>query len=354
MNLSVGIVGLPNVGKSSLFNALMGRAIANTENYPFCTIEPNVGIVEVPDPRLTKLADLAGITKRVPAVVKFVDIAGLVKGAHQGEGLGNKFLSYIREVSAICQVLRDFNDENVERAGALDPDSDRLTIDTELLLADLDAVEKRLSGLESALKNPKARNEQAKYEVAKKIQVALAAGTPVRDMALTDQERELSRDFFLLTAKPCLYVRNVDEDKLAGELAKGEFVISAKIEAELAELPEEERKEYLEGIGLKESGLERLIQKSYQLLGLATFFTAGQGGKEARAWTIEASSTAPQAAGAIHSDFERGFIAAELVSYEDLTTAGSYATAKERGQIRTEGKDYVMEDGDVVEFRFSV
>lgn len=344
MNLSVGIVGLPNVGKSTLFNALLKRQVANVSNYPFTTIEPNVGVVEVPDDRLPVLAKIVNTQKIVPAVVRFVDIAGLVKGAAAGAGLGNKFLSHIREVDAICHVVRDFSASDVVKTGA-DPKSDIEVINSELILADLATLEKQPEPRGSAEKEILLR-----WEVIKKLKLEMNKGVMAKDVSLSEEEKELVRDLCLLTFKPTIYVYNVDEREVKKETDG--LVISAKIEAELVELGTEEQKVYLESLGLKKSGLERLIEMAYKTLGLISFLTAGE--KEVRAWTIKNGTKAPQAAGVIHTDFEKGFIKAEVVSYDDFVALGGWQKAKEMGKARFEGKEYVMKDGDVVEFKFNL
>lgn len=364
MSLKVGIVGLPNVGKSTLFNALLKKMVALSANYPFATVEPNVGVVAVPDERLEKLAELVKTEDKmdslppiVHAVVEFVDIAGLVKGASTGEGLGNQFLSHIREVDAIIHVLRDFEDPNVVRAGAENPDADKLTVETELGLADLQTLEKLIAATEKEARGAKDPLEAEKLQILKQVADDLSAGRVVGGQFHIGDER--LRDWFghlpLLSLKPVLYVKNVDEKQIATDSSSprndNELVICAKLEEELADLSEEERNEYLKSVGLEETGLERLIKAAYQLLGLISFLTAGK--KEVRAWTIKAGTKAPQAAGVIHTDFEKGFIRAQVIEYQKLLEAGSYGAAKQKGWIRTEGKDYQIKDGDVVEFLVS-
>ncbi len=365
-NLEAGIVGLPNVGKSTLFNAIT-KAGAEAANYPFCTIEPNVGITPVPDARLAVLTKMYNSKKTTPADVRFVDIAGLVKGASKGEGLGNKFLEHIRQVDAIIHVVRCFEDENITHvADTIDPIRDIDTIQTELCLADLEIVEKRLDKLTRILKSGN-KEAKAENEVLQKIKSVLDEAKPVRSLDLTEDELSLVRDVNLLTLKPTLYVANVSEDEVANfdgnpyvkkvkELAEKEgsrvVVICAKVESEIAELDEDEAKEFLEDLGLDSSGLDRLIKAAFDLLGLMTFLTAGP--DECRAWTIVKGTPAVKAAGKIHSDIERGFIRAEIVNYDDLVELGSINAAREKGLVRLEGKDYIMRDGDVTYFRFNV
>lgn len=366
--LKAGIVGLPNVGKSTLFNAVTRTRKAEAANYPFCTIDPNVGIVIVPDPRLQVLANIAKTAVLVPAAVEFVDIAGLVKGAAQGEGLGNKFLSHIREVDAIVQVVRCFEDPDIHHvAGTVDPVRDIETITTELVLADLEAVKKRI---EKGAKDAKRGDKIAIADeaVLKKLEPHLDAGKPAITLELTPEERLLVKGFYLMTSKPTIFAANVKESDLAKadsnpyvmkvrEYAKAHVdcetvVISAQIESDLIDLTDEEAKAFLKELGVEESGVGALIRATYHLLGLRTYFTAGE--KEARAWTIHVGDTAPKAAGVIHSDFERGFIKAETVAYDDLVKCGSIAAAREKGLYRMEGKEYIVKDGDVLLFKFNV
>jgi len=364
MGFKCGIVGLPNVGKSTLFNALTQTAAAQAANYPFCTIEPNVGDVAVPDARLDRLAEIAKSAQIIPTRITFVDIAGLVRGASKGEGLGNQFLANIREVDAIAHVLRCFEDDDITHVeGRIDPVGDAETVETELMLADLESLERRIVPLE---KKAKSGEKEAKEQFAlmMKAVTLLREGKPARQAELTPEEREPYRQLGLMTEKPVLYVCNVDEGSAASgnrfskqveEKAKREgagcVVISARIEEEVAQLPEGERAEFLSSLGLDEPGLNRLIRAGYALLGLITFFTAGP--KEARAWTVTRGSRAPQAAGVIHTDFEKGFIRAETIAYEDYVALGGEAGARDAGKMRLEGKDYVVQDGDVMHFRFN-
>jgi GTP-binding protein YchF len=357
LSLTIGIVGLPNVGKSTLFNALTKNNVL-AANYPFATIEPNIGVVGVPDPRLDTLAEIFGSEKKLPATVVFVDIAGIVRGASEGEGLGNKFLANIRESDAICQVIRVFTDPDVVHVdGKVSPRDDIETINTELILADLQTIEKVLPRLQKEARLQK--DKQATLAAVEKAKETLDSGTTVFAAGL---DTTLLRDLHLLTAKPFLYVFNVDEDELLNEDLKNEMralvapaeaiFLDAKIESELIELPDDEALELLQGLGQEESGLSTLARVGFDTLGLQTYLTAGP--KEARAWTIRKGATAPEAAGVIHTDFQRGFIKAEVIAYADLVEAGSRTEARARGKARMEGKDYVMQDGDVVEFRFNV
>ena len=364
--MKIGIVGLPNVGKSTLFNSIT-NAGAECANYPFCTIEPNVGMVTVPDERIESLAKIYNPQKITYATIEFVDIAGLVKGASQGEGLGNKFLSHIREVDSIAQVVRCFENENITHVdGSVDSLRDIETINFELCLADIETVEKRLDRARKGLKSDK--KYQVEVDLLEKIKSELEQGNPARRLNLNEEEKEIIRDSFLLTMKPILYVANISENEIETpdansnvqklkEFAKTEnaevIPLCVKIEEELSTLEKEEKVEMLEALGLSESGLDKLIKASYKLLGLMSFLTAGE--PEVRAWTIKIGTKAPQAAGKIHSDIERGFIRAEVVSYDDLMNAdGSMVTAKEKGLVRSEGKEYIMQDGDIVLFRFNV
>jgi hypothetical protein len=363
MGFKCGIVGLPNVGKSSLFNALTSAAIA-AENYPFCTIEPNVGIVAVPDPRLEKLAAIVKPQRVLPSSMEFVDIAGLVAGASKGEGLGNKFLAHIRETNAIAHVVRCFENDNITHvAGRIDPIADIEVIDTELALADLDTVSKGLERAEKAAKSGD-KEQRARADAYRIFLAALDEGRPIRSLELDDNARALLREVSLLTAKPVVFIANVDEANLGGNdysqrvadyaASNGAecVVICAAIEAELVSLEPADRKEFLHDLGLEEPGLNRVIRAGYHLLGLMSYFTAGV--KEVRAWTIRQGTTAPGAAGVIHTDFERGFIRAEVIAYEDFIACGGETKAKEVGKLRVEGKEYVVADGDVMHFRFNV
>jgi hypothetical protein len=381
--LSAGIVGLPNVGKSTLFNAVTRTRKAQAANYPFCTIDPNVGVVTVPDPRLEVLSKISSSKKLVPAAIEFVDIAGLVKGASAGEGLGNQFLSHIREVHAVVQVVRCFEDDDIHHvSGTVDPIRDIEVINTELVLADYASLTKRLERLNKAIR---VGDKVAKAEAAviDKLLPHLNDGKPALTAELSDEEKRVAKDFFLLTNKPTIFACNVSEADLAAvsamveagdsapapalpaaihvqtvqkyaaaNFATGAVVISAQIESELVDLPEEEAQEYLAGLGVKSSGVGSLIRAVYHLLGLRTYLTTGE--QETRAWTISAGDRAPAAAGVIHSDFERGFIAAEVTAYDDLVALGSFAKAREAGKLRIEGKEYIVQDGDVVDFRFNV
>ncbi|MBH8552698.1 redox-regulated ATPase YchF [Nostocaceae cyanobacterium CENA357] len=362
--LRAGIVGLPNVGKSTLFNAVVANAKAEAANFPFCTIEPNVGVVAVPDERLNVLSEIAGSAQVIPARVEFVDIAGLVKGASQGEGLGNQFLSHIREVDAIVHVVRCFeNDDIIHVAGSVDPARDIEIINLELGLSDLAQIERRIDRTRKQARTSK--DAQFEITVLEKLAAVLNEGKSVRQMSLSEEEAEIIKGLELLTNKPIIYAANVSEDELATgndfvekvrQIASQEnaqvVIVSAQVEAELVELPEADKADFLESLGVKEGGLKSLIRATYTLLGLRTYFTSGP--KETRAWTIHAGMSAPQAAGVIHSDFERGFIRAETVAYNDLVVHGSMNAAKEKGLVRSEGKEYVVQEGDVMLFRFNV
>lgn len=364
--MKLGIVGLPNVGKSTLFNAIT-KAGAESANYPFCTIDPNIGIVAVPDERLDKLAEMYNPKKVTPTAIEFLDIAGLVKGASKGEGLGNKFLSHIREVDAIVHVVRCFDDGNIVHVeGSVDPARDIETINLELIFSDLEAIEKRIEKTRKQMKSGD-KKYHTELEILERIKATLEKGLPLRSMEFDSDEQEYVKQLFLLTGKPVLYCANISEEGISTvdenpyiakvkEIAEKEnsevIIVCARVEEEISQLDDEEKEMFLEELGLEESGLDKLIKASYKLLGLISFLTAGE--QEVRAWTIVKGTKAPQAAGKIHSDFERGFIRAEIIAYDDLMKCGSYAAAREQGLVRSEGKEYVMQDGDVTLFRFNV
>jgi ribosome-binding ATPase len=351
MPLSIGIVGLPNVGKSTLFNTLTKKGV-EASNYPFCTIDPNVGVVKVPDDRLAKIAAISKPKQIIPTIIEFIDIAGLVKGAHEGEGLGNKFLSHIRQCDAICEIVRDFENDNIIHvSGRIDPEDDRETIETELILADLQAVEKKY---EKLAKEAKSGNKEIirKLEAAEKIKTGLSAGQPARKIDLSEEEKEDLKDLNLITLKPIVYVLNRNEEKDKIPAWEGELIeLNIKQEEEIESLPENERQEFIRELGLKESGLDKLVRSSYRLLDLISFFTTGP--DETRAWTVKNGAKAPKAAGVIHSDFEKKFIRAEVVSWKKFIEAEGEQAARDKGWIRTEGKEYVMQDGDICHFLHS-
>ncbi len=358
MSLSVGIVGLPNVGKSTLFNALTRSKLANAQNYPFCTIDPNIGVVEVPDERLTKLAEVSKSQKIISTTIEFVDIAGLVAGASKGEGLGNQFLSHIREVDAIVQVVRDFKDSNVLHvSNKVDPKEDAEIINLELSLADLGTVSKRLDSVKKNAKGAAAKDAQKAIELLERVYAYLQNGGAARELEYTEDEKNIMRDLCLLTMKPMLFVLNVDEAGSANgvpvKINEGtvQIEICAKLESELADLNEAEAKEYLKGIGMAETGLDKLIRASYNLLDLVTFLTSGE--PETRAWTVRNGAKAPEAAGVIHTDFIKGFIKADVVNWEDFVKFGGWSKIKETGKMRLEGKEYIVNDGDVIYFHIN-